>query len=203
MRHAETSAPDRFHGAESDVGLGERGIEQAQGVGKAIRNRQWHGVDPSVLLLSSAQRRAIQTARVIREAIGHAASAETPPVEGLYERLMGSMSGMAKSEGWPIYEETKSHWMAGDLDFTHDGGESYVAIRDRVLPVFANVASSYQGSTIVLVCHGIVIRVFLTSVLHGLSSADFDRISLQFVTPHDLLRNGTGWEAQRIAWEPE
>ena len=29
-RHAETSAPDRFHGAESDIGLSELGAGQAQ-----------------------------------------------------------------------------------------------------------------------------------------------------------------------------
>ena len=29
-RHAETSAPDRFHGAESDIGLSEFGARQAE-----------------------------------------------------------------------------------------------------------------------------------------------------------------------------
>ncbi len=29
-RHAETAAPDRFHGAESDIGLSEFGVRQAR-----------------------------------------------------------------------------------------------------------------------------------------------------------------------------
>jgi len=201
MRHAETSAPDRFHGAESDVGLGPAGFEQAGRVGRAIRARDWHGVDPAVPIVSSSQRRARETAAAIRLAIGDSALAEPPAWPLLHERLMGPMSGMPKAEGWPIYEETKSRWMAGELDFTHPGGESFAAIRDRVVPVFGEVARAHAGSTIILVGHGIAIRVFLISAIPGLSPADFDRISLQFVTPHDLSWNGTGWRANRIAWE--
>ncbi len=36
LRHAETSAPERFHGAESDIGLGERGRRQAVAVAEAL-----------------------------------------------------------------------------------------------------------------------------------------------------------------------
>lgn len=202
MRHAETSTPDRFHGAESDVGLGVRGIEQAQSVGLAIRSGDWHGIQPGDPIVSSSQLRARQTARLIRETIGEAASRDSAEFEALHERLMGPMSGMPKTEGWPIYEETKRRWISGDLEYTHDGGESYRAIRDRVVPAFAEVAKRYRGSTVALVGHGIAIRVFLTSVIPGLSAADFDRVSLQFVTPHELVWCEEGWRANRIAWEP-
>ncbi len=36
LRHAETSAPDLFHGAESDIGLGERGHLQAETVAQTL-----------------------------------------------------------------------------------------------------------------------------------------------------------------------
>ena len=35
------------------------------------------------------------------------------------------MSGMDRELGWPIYEEIKARWMAGEIDATHPGGESY------------------------------------------------------------------------------
>jgi broad specificity phosphatase PhoE len=203
MRHAETAAPDLFHGAESDVGLGPQGIDQARRVGMAIRAGDWHGVDAAVPIISSSQRRARETAGAIRLAIGDSALAEPPTWERLHERLMGPMSGMPKPRGWPVYEETKSRWMAGELDFTHPGGESFAAIRDRVTPVFTDVARDYAGSTIVLVGHGIAIRVFLTSTIPGLGPADFDRVSLRFVTPHELFWDGTAWRAERIAWESD
>ena len=36
LRHAETAAPDRFHGAESDVDLGDRGSRQAEAVAPGL-----------------------------------------------------------------------------------------------------------------------------------------------------------------------
>ncbi len=36
VRHAETSAPDLFHGAESDVGLSAWGAQQSEQVGRAL-----------------------------------------------------------------------------------------------------------------------------------------------------------------------
>ncbi len=39
LRHAETAAPDRFHGAESDIGLGARGFLQAEAVARGSRER--------------------------------------------------------------------------------------------------------------------------------------------------------------------
>ena len=52
-RHAETSAPDRFHGAESDIGLSARGLEQAEQLGRWLED-----ADPKALY-TSAMRRAV------------------------------------------------------------------------------------------------------------------------------------------------
>ena len=45
-RHAETAAPDRFHGAESDIGLSAWGFEQAERLGRLA-----HGGEPGGALL--------------------------------------------------------------------------------------------------------------------------------------------------------
>ena len=37
LRHAETAAPDRYHGAESDVQLGRNGQMQAERVARIVR----------------------------------------------------------------------------------------------------------------------------------------------------------------------
>jgi hypothetical protein len=36
LRHAETAAPDRFHGAESDIPLGENGRRQAEAAAQGL-----------------------------------------------------------------------------------------------------------------------------------------------------------------------
>jgi probable phosphoglycerate mutase len=180
LRHAVTAAPDHFHGAESDVGLGPRGVEQARRVASRIAAERPDAV------YSSGMRRAAETARIIADACG------LVPLEwpGLHERRMGPMSGMPRAEGWSVYQQTKTHWIAGRLDFTHDGGESFAAMSDRAALAFRALLDREAGRTIVVVAHGVLNRVLLASMLDDHSHADFDRISIDFVGVHDLRWDG-------------
>ena len=55
-RHAETAAPDRFHGAESDIGLSQAGTRQAELLGESLKK------SGAAAVYSSAMRRAVDTA---------------------------------------------------------------------------------------------------------------------------------------------
>src|SRR5262245_8177719 len=59
LRHAESANPLIFHGAESDVGLGERGRRQAEAIAAVLAAE---GPD---VVVSSAMRRARETAAPI------------------------------------------------------------------------------------------------------------------------------------------
>jgi probable phosphoglycerate mutase len=181
LRHAETSAPGFFHGSESDVGLGPVGFEQARRAAGRIAAERPQAV------YSSGMRRAVETARPIALACGLPLLVS----EGLVERRMGPMSGMSRSAGWSTYEETKEHWKAGRLDFTHDGGESFAAIRDRATSAFLGLLKSEQGKTVVVVAHGVLNRVLLTSLVEGYTPADFDRVPIDFVGVHDVRWDGS------------
>src|SRR5262249_21221722 len=124
LRHAETAAPELFHGAESDVGLGPRGRDQAASVAARLASRR-----PDALV-SSGLRRALETAAPIASTCGLAVEV----VSALHERRMGALSGRPWTEGRPIYDEEKRLWSVGDLDVTHEGAESYAQVRDRVVP---------------------------------------------------------------------
>src|SRR5262245_674920 len=83
LRHAETAEPGRFHGAESDVGLGAWGHRQAELVAAELAR-----LNPSALYCS-AMRRARETA----EPIARAGGLEPQVIESLHERKMGPLSG--------------------------------------------------------------------------------------------------------------
>jgi len=187
-RHAETAAPDRFHGAESDVGLSAWGNRQAELLAQSLKETR-----PSAIY-SSAMRRAVDTAALIGEASGLTPSAIT----ALHERRLGPMSGSTREEGWSIYAASKARWIAGDIEHTHLGGESYADVRRRVVPVFQNLAARHGGETIVVVAHGVVIRVLLTSLLPGFDSSGFDRFAIDFASVNDLWFDGTTWTARRL-----
>lgn len=180
LRHAMTSAPEYFHGSESDVGLGETGRQQALAAAEAIRALRPHAV------IASTMRRAIETARPIADACG----LPLVTVPDLHERRMGPLSGTTWDASRAIYDGAARDWMCGDLDSTHEGGESYREIRDRVVPAFLGLARRYEGRTIAVILHGVVIRVLLTSLVEGFSVADYQAISIEHVKVYELTHRG-------------
>lgn len=190
VRHAETTAPGLFHGAESDVDISESGREQARRVGVEL------SAERPVRVYSSALTRAVETARLIAQACGR-------PLElipELHERKMGPLSGRPRVEHWQVYDETRARWAAGVLEHTHEGGESYAMIRDRVVPAFEQLAARHRGATVVVVAHGIVIRVALATLLPDLGPADFGRIPIENLRLHDLRHGPAGWALANASW---
>jgi probable phosphoglycerate mutase len=184
-RHAETAAPDRFHGAESDIGLSERGFLQAEQLGRSLQTAG------AVALYSSSMRRARETARAVGLVCG------LTPVEkpSLHERRIGLLSGMSREEGWSTYEQCKRRWISGDLEHSHAGGESFADIRRRVVPIFEALAVSHAGETIIVVAHGVVIRVVITTIVQGYQPSNFDRVAIDFASVNDLSHDGRAWTA--------
>jgi probable phosphoglycerate mutase len=193
MRHAETSAPERFHGAESDVGLGESGQRQARAAARSIAPLY------PVAVYSSGMRRAVETARPIADACG----LETRSIPALHERRMGSLSGAIRAEVGDAYQSTRLRWESGDLDATHPGGESYRQVRERVIPPFRELAERHRGETVVVVVHGVVIRVLLCTLLPDAGPDRFERFGIDFVAFNDLRWDGDAWRADALNTPPE
>jgi probable phosphoglycerate mutase len=182
-RHAETSAPDRFHGAESDIGLSTWGHRQAAILGQSLASRC------ASALYSSAMKRAVDTAA----AIGLACGLEPAAIGGLHERKIGALSGLSREDGWATYAATKERWIAGDLTHTHDGGESFLDIERRVVPIVNELVARHRGETLIVVAHGVVIRVLITALACGFEPSDFDRIAIDFASVNNLIFDGSTW----------
>jgi 2,3-bisphosphoglycerate-dependent phosphoglycerate mutase len=156
VRHAETASPHVFHGAESDIELGEHGKLQAQAAGPWFAQEK----RPTVVV-SSHMLRARQTAQIVADHCGiphHIAN-------NLYERKVGALGGTSfvGNEGpWP---ETVKKWSAGEVHHTTSGAESYFDLVERLIPAFNAVVNEHRGKRIVLITHGIVCKVLLLSLL--------------------------------------
>jgi broad specificity phosphatase PhoE len=192
LRHAETANPLVFHGAESDVGLSERGLRQAEAVAQILA-----GYRPDVVV-SSAMRRARDTAAPIARACGVPHLLE--PL--LHERRVGLLSGMPTNENGGVWPATLRAWIAGDTAFAPEGAESFDAIRARVLPVWQRLTHEHAERTLVVVAHGIICRVLLLSLLPGYTVADWQRIPTPNVGISELEHIGDVWHAQRISEVP-
>lgn len=148
-RHAETSAPTVFHGAESDIGLSDLGRRQAAAAA------DWFAGRGVTAVVSSGMLRARDTAAPIAELCGVLHLIEPD----LHERRVGALSGTSFSSVGGPWPETIDRWEAGDTAFTTPGAESLDDLRRRLVPALKRVVDQHAGGRVVVVAHGVVCKV--------------------------------------------
>jgi 2,3-bisphosphoglycerate-dependent phosphoglycerate mutase len=99
-----------------------------------------------------------------------------------------------------VWPQTLARWMAGRTGHAPPGAESFDDIKGRVLPVWERWAERAKGRTLVVVAHGVVIRVLLVSLLAGHTVADWRRLGMiHNAGVSELVRAGAAWEAVRVS----
>jgi probable phosphoglycerate mutase len=150
IRHGETAwnVDTRLQG-HLDIALNTKGVWQAAQTARAVAHETVDAVYSSDLL------RAWQTAN----AIAHATEAPVIANPGLRERGFGSFEGKTYAEiatEWPDQSEL---WRKRVPDWSPPGGESLVAMRERVSATVKALAEKHVGGQIVLVAHGGVMDI--------------------------------------------
>lgn len=146
VRHGETAwnVDARIQG-QLDIGLNDKGHWQARQVGDALAG------EPVAAVYSSDLLRAWHTA----EPIGRAAGAPVKPVQGLRERHFGLFQGKTFKEIEATWPDHATNWRRRIPDWTPpEGGESLVALRERVSRTVHDIAAKHPGELIVMVAHG-------------------------------------------------
>ena len=156
-RHAETASPHVFHGAESDVELGEHGKRQA------IAAAEWFWEQRPTVVISSGMKRAVDSARVIAERCGIAHHVEPD----LHERRVGDLGGMSYALAEGPWVETVRRWSQGEIDYTTPGAESYADLVTRLVPAFDRAIAPFPNGRAVIIAHGIVCKILLLTHLEG------------------------------------
>lgn len=193
LRHAETAEPTVFHGAESDIGLSERGQRLANALAPWIAGQQ-----PD-FIYASGMRRARDTARPFALACGLPLQVEPD----LHERRVGVLSGQAFQAFDGLWDETLRRWIAGETGFAPDGAESFDAIQARVLPAWRRITARHPGQTLVVVAHGVVCKVLLTSLVVGFRIADWKSMGpIENLALHELEGAGEHWRLLRFNYRP-
>jgi broad specificity phosphatase PhoE len=191
-RHAETAAPHLFHGAESDIGLSERGLRQAHAIAPILATERPFAV------VSSAMRRAVLTAEPIAVACGVSLRQEPD----LHERRVGGLSGQPFTKTDGIWRDTLNRWMSGETHYAPDGAESFDDIRRRVWPVWHRLADDYAGQTYVVIAHGAVIKVLLLSIGIGYGPEDWHAFHSPNLGINELIHDANGWRVERLQEVP-
>jgi broad specificity phosphatase PhoE len=194
VRHAETTTPAVFHGAESDIGLSDLGRQQANAAAEWFRDLR-----PTVVV-SSAMRRAVDTAAPI--AAGCAVKHHLEPA--LHERRIGALSGTSFSASEGAWAETIQRWSDGDTAYTTPGAESFEDIARRVLAAWRRVLAAHPGERVVVVAHGVVCKVLLLSLLEGWDSTGWAKLGrVANLAVSELHPIGGNWHAEKLLIVPE
>ena len=150
IRHGETAwnKDTRIQG-QLDIGLNETGRWQASRVALALAGEPIRAIYASDLL------RAWDTALSIANVTG----LNVHTVEGLRERGFGVFEGKTFKEIEAHWPDQALRWRKRDPEFAPEGGESLVALRERIILTTPQLAAQHAGEQIVLVAHGGVMDV--------------------------------------------
>lgn len=153
VRHGESewNAVRRLQG-QADIGLSQRGEEQARMLAPMIAT-----YNPG-LILTSDLKRAANTASLL----GYPDAIRQPL---LREQNVGAWTGTEIAHLAAETPEAYAGWRAGT--FAPENGEIWSEFRSRIATAI-DIACKAQAETVLMVCHGGVIRGALDSVL-GLS----------------------------------
>jgi len=150
IRHGETAwnVDTRLQG-HLDIALNPNGLWQAQQVARALAD------EPIDAIYASDLARAWQTAG----AIAQTTAAPLVASRNLRERCFGSFEGKTYDELESHWPEEAQRWRKRDPDWAPPGGESLLALRERIAAAVAALAAQHVGGQIVLVAHGGVLDV--------------------------------------------
>jgi len=157
VRHGETewNLCGRQQG-HLDSPLTKMGVKQAEALAGALVERE------IAVLYSSDLGRALQTAQPISEKL----SLNIIRDERLRERHLGPMQGMTMKAFEAQYPEAALAVKTGDLDYVLPRGESIRQHYRRCCDCAEDLAERHPGVSILLVCHGGVLRNFFYRALN-------------------------------------
>lgn len=150
IRHGETAwnKDTRIQG-QLDIPLNETGLWQAERTAMALQH------EPIAAVYASDLRRAAQTADAIARVQGLVVHHHT----GLRERHFGECQGSTWAELETSQPEVTALWRRRVPDFAPPGGESLLALRERVAAAFHELAARHPDEQIAVVAHGGVLDI--------------------------------------------
>ena len=162
LRHGQTpySVDKRFAG-RIDIGLTELGVVQAAAA--AGRLGKQGAIDA---IVSSPLSRARQTAEAV------ASMAQVPvAVENAFEEAdFGEWDGLTFAQAQERFPAAMDAWLAS-TEAAPPGGESFAAVRSRVLDGLSRVLAAHAGQTVLVVSHVTPMKICVAEALGAPLSA--------------------------------
>ncbi|MBC7985529.1 MAG: histidine phosphatase family protein [Sphingomonadaceae bacterium] len=175
--HAEGLARIAIEGRDVDVPLSDLGRAQAEGLGRWFARGEGEG-RPEVLL-ASPYVRAIETARLFRDAGGCALDEAICVDERLREKEFGILDGLTRPGIVAEFpDQAGFRDVLGKFYHRPPGGESWTDVILRLRSVLDTISLHYSGMRVMIVAHQVVV-LCLRYILETLDEAkilEIDRL---------------------------
>lgn len=151
VRHGENKAniTKEFSHKQVDYPLTDKGRLQAQQTADYFLDR---GIDE---VYSSPLKRALETAEIIAQRLGHDVIVE----ENFREINVGDLEGRPPTpENWALHDQVLEAWYQGNLEARFPGGEDFLTLRHRLRAGFQRVVDGKTDYNIVVAGHGGLFR---------------------------------------------
>jgi broad specificity phosphatase PhoE len=173
LRHGEVeSRYQRVFGGRIDMDLSPQGHVQAAALAKYFKGR------PLDAIYCSPMKRAQQTLAPLLA--NYQIAATTIPE--LHEVHFGDWTGLSWQEVHDKYQVSAFQWLEMLEQAAVPNGECSRTFRARVEPCLKQILENHSGQSVAVVCHGGVIRMFLSILLNlplpKLSAFEIDYASL-------------------------
>lgn len=185
VRHGETdwNIESKIQG-QTDIALNERGRQQAEEFAARIAGKDYQ-VDS---IYTSSKRRALETARII----GDALKIEPKVQPGLEEICLGKWEGYTWKQVKELFWDEYQLWRDNRRYQEPPLGESYQQLLDRLLPAIREITQKEKGNVLV-VTHSAVIMTLMSYMY----DTPFEDMAKNYKTGNagiveldvDLLRN--------------
>jgi len=144
-----------------DVGLTEKGIEEAKAAGRKLREE---GLDFDIAY-TSALKRAQDTLTLILEELDQP-GLETVKDQALNERDYGDLTGLNKDDARKKWGEEQVHVWRRSYDVAPPGGESLKDTLARALPYYMRRIQPdvLSGKTVLVSAHGNSLRALIMAI---------------------------------------
>jgi probable phosphoglycerate mutase len=171
LRHGQTalSRANMFCGGRLDPPLTPDGLRMAEAFAECFASTPWQAIYASPL------QRALATAAPLARATQHVIHQR----EGLAEIDYGQWDGKSVDEVDDEYHDEYERWVADPAWNPPTGGETAVALAQRVTHVFEGIRAAHADGNVLVVSHKATIRVALCALL----GVDVGRFRYRFGCP--------------------
>ncbi len=179
-RHAEVEAAyQNVFGGRIDMNLSPRGEIQAKALGAYLKGRHFDAV------YASPMRRVQQT---LKPLLGN--GFPSPVVmHDLREVDFGAWTGLGWSEVEQRFGISAFSWLDQIECDAIPQAEGVSVLRGRIEPCIEKIRKAHAGKTVLIVCHGGVIRVVLSSLL-GLTLSQLRGIEVEYASLTQIVCRG-------------